>query len=119
MVNSRRIYGAVAARWLNAFEAGAHDQFVHDPSPGGQVWPSRGTAAGGARGGYTTVWAQVKRPSALATEDFDTGRRSKNFAEFAHPVMGVFRTAGYPIAKLIELTELGKLDLELQRCAPA
>ena len=90
----------------------------HDPSP---AWPGlvgrpRGAAVGSPHRGNTVVWTQSSGLQLFATEDFDTGRCGKYFAEFAHPVMGVFRAASSPIAKLIKLIEVRKLDLELQGC---
>ena len=55
----------------------------------------------------------LSRVQLFGTEDFDTGRCGKDLAELAHPVMSVFRAAGTPIAKLIELIEVRELDFEL------
>ena len=73
-----------------------------------------GAADGGARRGYITVLRGLSGLQLFAMENFDTGRCSEDLAELVHPVMGVFRAADTPMAKLIELIEVRELDFELQ-----
>jgi hypothetical protein len=56
----------------------------------------------------------LSRVQLFGTKDFDTGRCCEDRAELAHPVIGVFGAAAPPMAKLIELIEVRKLDFELQ-----
>jgi len=55
----------------------------------------------------------------LKPQNFDAWRRCEHLAEGVHPVTGLLRRTDAAVAELVELIEVGQLDLELQRGAAA